>query len=230
MTVKATGVVAWIGPRKWPDDEPDPISGRPNRPRLASGGTIPAAFTRSSNGAPRSRRGHRGGHRHPTSVKDLLERCEAAGLDVEELSNKGGHWKSSCPEGWSRPPRATSGSVFVSSTTEFRAVAKNTNKILRETGVDVRDVDPAAIRRRGRLRSARADDRNREMTTALADPTDLVEVELADPTDTPTDEQVPTDVPADEQAPETPDAAPTGGPGPDTEDAAAAPADASTKT
>src|SRR4051794_11726821 len=51
MTVKATGVVAWIGPRKWPDDEPDPISGRPNRPRLASGGTVPGAFTRSGNGS-----------------------------------------------------------------------------------------------------------------------------------------------------------------------------------
>jgi hypothetical protein len=176
MSVMPTGCVAWIGEREWPDEaKVDPLSGRRTRTTRGTGGTVPGGFSKSRNGTGGSRRGHRGGHRHPTTVKDLLDRCRAAGLDVEELPNKGGHWKISCPEGWTRPRRATSGVVFVSSTTEFRAIAKNTNKLLRETGIDVRQIDPAAIRRRGRQRTT-ANESDQEMTATLTAP-DTTEAE-----------------------------------------------------
>src|SRR4051812_21583283 len=105
MSVAATGVVVWIGEREWPDERDpkvDLLSGRRVRPRPTRVETLPSGFTKSRNGNG-SRRGHKGGHKHPTTVKDLLERCRAAGLDVEELPNKGGHWKISCPMGWDRP-------------------------------------------------------------------------------------------------------------------------------
>lgn len=189
LTVVPGGRVVWCGPREYPeeqaDDGLDPISGR--RMRLAAADTTPAGFRRSRNGGGK-RSGHKGGHRHPTRVENLLERCEAAGLVVEELPGKGKHWKISRPADWPVPPRATSGCVFVSSTTEFRAIAKNTAKIARETGVDVRDIDPAEMRRAAR--------RVADPTTTSEDPEMTATLDEAPPTPEPTSEPTARPVPA----------------------------------
>lgn len=135
------------------------------------------------NGGGGKRSGHKGGHRHPTTVKDLLERCVAAGLLVEELDSKGGHYKITRPPEWPAPPKMTSGIVFVSSTTEFRAIAKNTGTIFRETGVDVREIDPAEARRQARRNEAAAMSETSEVPEAPVDevPEASAEADPAEP-------------------------------------------------
>jgi hypothetical protein len=207
LVVNPNGVVAWIGPREYPDDDDgvDSVSGRRIRRAMASAGNRPGAVPIRNKGDG-GKRGHKGGHSHPTRVENLLERCEAAGLIVEQLARRGKHWKISRPERrpdgrpWPVPPRATSGCVFVSSTTEFRAIAKNTAKILRETGVDVRTIDPAELRRQ-----ARRSNGDTTMTAALADPPTVEDSVLtAEPTDA-----VSTPEPTPEPDPEPVEAAPT---------------------
>lgn len=138
LVVSDTGVVLWAGRREAPTDDP----AEPQR-----GGRLAPSTSRRPAGNNGAKRG-KGGHRHPTTVTELLERCEVAGLVVEETA-KGNHWKITAAEG-KRPATATSGVVFVSSTEHFRSIAKNTNKILRECGIDVRTVDPAQWRRQTR--------------------------------------------------------------------------------
>ena len=164
LVVNPMGIVIHVGLRQEPDEDDKAACADAAKAATAPGRPNGGAASGRKAGRPSGRtKTAKGGRRHPTTRAELLERCKAWKLIVEE-TEKGAHWKITRPKHWKVPSTAVSGSVFVSSTDAPHLLATNVTRIRRETGVDVREepVDKARLARRAKAAAAQ--------TTAAAAP------------------------------------------------------------